>query len=83
MVGLPAPNTDQVAGRRMNATPWGKISGMTRSDVGSDRDSPRQIPVRGWWQVLGRAIRQSREDNIPHPGCRSGLLSDFSRYFGR
>lgn len=38
---------------------------MTLSDVGSDADSPTQIPVRGWWQVLERAIRQSQEDNIP------------------
>ncbi|MGH3700383.1 MAG: YihY/virulence factor BrkB family protein [Pseudonocardiaceae bacterium] len=38
---------------------------MTRSDVGSQADSPTQIPVRGWRQVLGRAIRQSQEDNIP------------------
>jgi len=38
---------------------------VTRSDVGSQADSPTQIPVRGWRQVLGRAIRQSQEDNIP------------------
>ncbi|MGH3683682.1 MAG: YihY/virulence factor BrkB family protein [Pseudonocardiaceae bacterium] len=38
---------------------------MTRSDVGSQADSPTQIPVRGWRQVLERAIRQSQEDNIP------------------
>jgi membrane protein len=49
----------------MNANPLGKLSGMTRSDVGSDADSPSQIPMRGWRQVLWRAIRQSQEDNIP------------------
>ncbi len=49
----------------MKATRSGKISGMTRSDVGSDADSPTQIPVRGWRQVLERAIHQSQEDNIP------------------
>lgn len=38
---------------------------MTRSDVGSDADSPTQIPARGWRQVLGRAVRQSQKDNIP------------------
>lgn len=38
---------------------------MTRSDVGSQADSPTQIPARGWRQVLGRAIRQSQQDNVP------------------
>jgi membrane protein len=37
---------------------------MTRSDVGSDADSPTQIPVHGWQQILGRAVRQSQQDNI-------------------
>jgi membrane protein len=38
---------------------------MTRSDVGRDADSPTQIPVQGWRQVLERAVRQSQKDNIP------------------
>jgi membrane protein len=42
----------------------GKICGVTRNDVGSQADSPTQIPARGWRQVLGRAIRQSQQDNI-------------------
>ncbi|MGH3549072.1 MAG: YihY/virulence factor BrkB family protein [Pseudonocardiaceae bacterium] len=37
---------------------------MTRSDVGSQADSPTQIPVRGWRQVVGRALHDSQEDNI-------------------
>src|SRR5918998_6857246 len=35
-----------------------------RWDVGAEADSPTQIPVRGWWQVLGRAMRESQEHNI-------------------
>lgn len=38
---------------------------MTRSELGSQADSPTQIPMGGWRQVLGRAIRKSQEDNIP------------------
>jgi membrane protein len=48
----------------MKPTGLGKICGVTRSDVGSQADSPTQIPVRGWRQVLGRAIRASQKDNI-------------------
>jgi membrane protein len=48
----------------MKVTPSGKISGMTHSDAGRDADSPTQIPVHGWRQVLGRAVRQSQKDNI-------------------
>jgi membrane protein len=42
----------------------GKICGVTRSDVGSQADSPTQIPVRGWRQVVGRAVDASQKDNI-------------------
>lgn len=38
---------------------------MTRTDVGSQADSPTEIPPRGWRQVLQRAIRASQKDNIP------------------
>ncbi|MDQ3762880.1 MAG: YihY/virulence factor BrkB family protein [Actinomycetota bacterium] len=38
---------------------------MTPRELGSQADSPTQIPLRGWWQVLRRAIRASQEDNIP------------------
>lgn len=31
---------------------------------GSQAESPRQIPARGWWQVLVRALRESQQDNI-------------------
>lgn len=48
----------------MKWTSFGKISGVTRSDVGSQADSPTQIPVRGWRQVVGRAFHESQEDNI-------------------
>jgi membrane protein len=37
---------------------------MTGSDVGTQADSPAEIPARGWRQVLRRAIRQSQQDNI-------------------
>jgi membrane protein len=48
----------------MKPTGSGKICSVTRSDLGSQSDSPTQIPARGWRQVLGRAIRQSQQDNI-------------------
>ncbi|HKR50304.1 MAG TPA: YihY/virulence factor BrkB family protein [Pseudonocardiaceae bacterium] len=35
-----------------------------RGDIGVEAESPTQIPVRGWRQVLGRAIRESLEHNI-------------------
>lgn len=38
---------------------------MRRTDVGHQADSPTQIPVLGWRQVLQRAMRASKEDNIP------------------
>ncbi|MGH3767101.1 MAG: YihY/virulence factor BrkB family protein [Pseudonocardiaceae bacterium] len=38
---------------------------MTRTDVGAQADSPTQISVPGWRQVLRRAIRASQEHNIP------------------
>ncbi|HET9117946.1 MAG TPA: YihY/virulence factor BrkB family protein, partial [Pseudonocardiaceae bacterium] len=37
---------------------------MTGSDVGTQADSPAEIPARGWRQVLRRAIRRSQQDNI-------------------
>jgi membrane protein len=49
----------------MKSADSGKICGVTCSDVGSQADSPTQIPARGWRQVLGRAICQSQQDNIP------------------
>jgi membrane protein len=48
----------------MKLTGLGKIWGMTRRDVGNQADSPMQIPVRGWQQVLERTIRASQKDNI-------------------
>jgi membrane protein len=35
-----------------------------RRGIGMEADSPMQIPVRGWWEVLGRAMRESQEHNI-------------------
>ena len=32
--------------------------------AGSQAASPRQIPPRGWRQVLGRALRDSQQDGI-------------------
>jgi membrane protein len=48
----------------MKSTNFGKMSGVTRSDVGSQADSPTQIPLRGWRQVVSRAFHESQEDNI-------------------
>lgn len=48
----------------MNCAVLGKICAVTDSDVGSRANSPTQIPVRGWRQVLSRAWRSSQEDNI-------------------
>ena len=31
---------------------------------GADADSPAQIPPRGWFQVLGRSIKQVGEDHL-------------------
>ncbi|MFN2497204.1 MAG: YihY/virulence factor BrkB family protein [Pseudonocardiaceae bacterium] len=33
-------------------------------DTGTQADSPTQIPVRGWREVLTRAIREAMEDNL-------------------
>ncbi|MGH3785900.1 MAG: YihY/virulence factor BrkB family protein [Pseudonocardiaceae bacterium] len=37
---------------------------MTRSELGSQADSPTQIPMAGWRQILVRAYRASQKDNI-------------------
>jgi membrane protein len=42
----------------------GKICAVTDSELGSQADSPTQIPVRGWRQVLSRAWHSSQEDNV-------------------
>ncbi len=49
----------------MKPADLGKMWDMTPRELGSQADSPTQIPLRGWWQVLRRAIRASQEDNIP------------------
>jgi membrane protein len=49
----------------MNCAASGKICAVTDSELGSQADSPTQIPARGWRQVLSRSIRASQEDNIP------------------
>ncbi len=49
----------------MKSTNLGKMGGMTRSELGSQAESPTQIPIRGWWQVVARAYRASQKDNIP------------------
>ncbi|MGH3942691.1 MAG: YihY/virulence factor BrkB family protein [Pseudonocardiaceae bacterium] len=35
-----------------------------RPDIGTQADSPTQIPVRGWREVLSRAVKESQKDNI-------------------
>ena len=35
-----------------------------KRDNGTEAESPTQIPVQGWREVLGRAIRDSQEHNI-------------------
>jgi membrane protein len=42
----------------------GKICAVTDRELGGQADSPTQIPVRGWRQVLSRAWRSSQEDNV-------------------
>jgi membrane protein len=32
---------------------------------GGQAESPTQIPPRGWWQVVRRALRESKADNVP------------------
>lgn len=39
-------------------------TGDRRPDLGTQADSPTQIPMRGWREVLERAIRESQEHNI-------------------
>lgn len=48
----------------MNCSVLGKICAVTDSEVGSRANSPTQIPVRGWRQVLSRAWHSSQEDNV-------------------
>jgi membrane protein len=48
----------------MKSTGLGKSCGVTQSNVGSQADSPTQIPVRGWRQVLARAVHKSQEHNV-------------------
>jgi membrane protein len=38
---------------------------VTHSELGTQADSPTQIPAGGWRQVLSRALGASKEDNIP------------------
>ncbi len=33
--------------------------------AGDEAGSPTQIPPRGWWQVLRRAMKESTADNVP------------------
>ncbi|MDQ4103957.1 MAG: YihY/virulence factor BrkB family protein [Actinomycetota bacterium] len=37
---------------------------MNRSELGGQANSPRQIPMAGWRQVLARAYRASQQNNI-------------------
>jgi membrane protein len=47
----------------MKPTDSGKICVVTPSEVGSQAEWPTQIPARGWWQVLQRAVHKSQEHN--------------------
>lgn len=49
----------------MKSAPLGKICPVTSSEVGTQADSPTQIPARGWRQVLGRTMGASKEHNTP------------------
>ncbi|PZS38279.1 MAG: YihY/virulence factor BrkB family protein [Pseudonocardiales bacterium] len=49
----------------MKCAVLGKVCAVTDSELGSQADSPTEIPVRGWRQVLSRAMHSSQEDNIP------------------
>lgn len=48
----------------MKSADPGKICAVTDSELGSDADSPTQIPVRGWRQVLRRTMQASQRDNV-------------------
>jgi membrane protein len=47
----------------MKLTSVGKVSAMNLSETGRQAESPAQIPMRGWRQVLQRAIRKSQKNN--------------------
>ena len=32
---------------------------------GGQAETPTQIPPRGWWQVVKRAVKESSADNVP------------------
>jgi membrane protein len=42
---------------------------------GSEAERPQQIPARGWWQVIRRAWKEAKSDNVP-------LLAGGVAFFG-
>jgi membrane protein len=41
------------------------VSTPTRHSLGQEADTPTQIPPRGWWQVVRRAVKESSDDHVP------------------
>ncbi len=59
----------------MKSADLGKICAVTRSELGTQADSPTQIPAGGWRQVLKRAMGASKEHN-------TSLLAAGVAFFG-
>jgi membrane protein len=41
------------------------VSITTRRPLGQEAETPAQIPPRGWWQVVRRALKESSADHVP------------------
>jgi membrane protein len=41
------------------------VSTPTRRSLGQEAEKPTQIPPRGWWQVIRRALKESSADHVP------------------
>jgi membrane protein len=41
------------------------VSTITRRPLGQEAETPAQIPPRGWWQVVRRALKESSADHVP------------------
>jgi len=54
--GTPRERVDRVLGR-------GRTSGAD-DPPGSGAESPREVPPRGWWQIVRRAFAESSTDNV-------------------
>lgn len=46
------------------STPAGKGAEATSDDLGHDADSPREIPLKGWWQITRRSLKEVGNDHL-------------------